>query len=91
MFNTHGHEVMHGPLTLWPKGPLSQCLQKAYRVDGLQLVLTYSFLKLVAEQPFAPATLRRDNSRNHSGLRRWSDNGFGNTQVRKFSTDLGCQ
>ena len=43
--HAHGYEVMHAPLTLLPKGPLSQCLQKVCHVDGLQLVLTNSFLK----------------------------------------------
>ena len=36
---------MHVPTALWSKGPLSQCLQKVCHVDGLQLVLTNSFLK----------------------------------------------
>ena len=49
-FYTHGHEVMHAPTALWSKGPLSQCPQKVCHVDGLQRVLTHSFLKLVAER-----------------------------------------
>ena len=87
MFDTHGHEVMHVPLTLLPKGPLSQCLQKAYRVDGLQLILVNSFFKLVAElqQLFgdhkaeaAPTFLRGERK-----------DGFGDAQVWLVQTYLG--